>query len=104
MFVLCGNPSGLFVGVDAYIDPAEPADFTKVFGKFVPVVAGRCGHRPLHGRCMPPTVSVSTNSQIEKLHPTGWSFFSKISEQPGSCRELGQGVDERDGGETQDRR
>ena len=52
MFVLCGNPSGLFVGVDAYIVPAEPSDFTKVFGKFVPAVAGRCGHRPLRIACV----------------------------------------------------
>ena len=32
--ILHGNPSGLFVGVDAYIDPAEQADFTEVYGKF----------------------------------------------------------------------
>ena len=30
----------------------------------------------------------------------GWGFFGEHSEQPGSCRELGQGVDERDGGEA----
>ena len=34
MYVLRGNSSGLFVGDDAYIVPAEQTDFTEVYGKF----------------------------------------------------------------------
>ena len=33
MFVLCGNPSGLFVGVDAYIDPLGSCEFAEDFRK-----------------------------------------------------------------------
>ena len=33
MYVLRGNSSGLFVGDDAYIVPAEQTDFTEVYDK-----------------------------------------------------------------------